>query len=64
MTGHTPSLQKSRTRGHDAVDVFAAAVGVKQQQQPAASRGSIPRTAVVLADDRFDRGDGPEPACA
>jgi hypothetical protein len=22
------------------------------------------RTAVVLADDRFDRGDGPEPACA
>ncbi len=27
-------------------------------------RGSIRRTAVVLADDRFDRGDGPEPACA
>jgi hypothetical protein len=28
-------------------------------------RGSFRRTAIVLAeDDRFDRGDGPEPACA
>jgi hypothetical protein len=27
-------------------------------------RGSFRLTAVVLADDRFDRDDGPEPACA
>jgi hypothetical protein len=40
------------------------AIGVKQQQRPAASRGSIRQTAVVPADDRFDRGDGPERACA
>jgi hypothetical protein len=39
-------------------------VGVRRQQPPAASRGCIRRTAPVLADDRFDRGDGPEPACA
>jgi hypothetical protein len=38
--------------------------GVRQQQRPAASRGCIRRTAIVQADDRFDRGDGPEPACA
>jgi hypothetical protein len=31
--------------------------------RPATFRGSIRRTAVVLADDRFDRDDGPEPAC-
>jgi hypothetical protein len=31
---------------------------------PGASRGSIRQTAVALADDRFDRGDGPELACA
>jgi hypothetical protein len=42
----------------------ATAPGVRQQQRPAASRGSIRRTAVVLADDRFDRADGPERACA
>ena len=40
--------------------------GVMQQQRlrPATFRGSIRRTAVVLADDRFYRDDGPEPACA
>ena len=42
----------------------ATPLGVRQQQRPASSRGSIRRTAVVLADDRFDRGGGPEPACA
>jgi hypothetical protein len=40
------------------------AQGLRQQQRPAACRGSTRRTAVVLADDRFDRGDGPEPAIA
>lgn len=39
-------------------------IGVRQQQRPAASRGCIRRTAAVLADDRFGRGDGPEPARA
>jgi hypothetical protein len=37
--------------------------GVRQQQRPASFRGCIRRTATVLADDRFGRGDRPEPAC-
>ena len=52
--------------GHDRVDTGTAAPGrsVKQQPRPAAFRGSIRRTAVLLADDRFDRGDASRVACA
>ena len=57
----TAPLLPCRHCGHAAETV---ATGVRQQQRLGASRGSIRRTAVVLADDRFDRGDGPEPACA
>jgi hypothetical protein len=39
-------------------------IGVRQQQRPGVSRGSIRRTAAVPGGDRFDRGDGPEPARA
>jgi hypothetical protein len=57
----TPPLLLSGALSHQS---GAIASGVKQPQRPAACRGSIRRTAAVLADYRFDRDDGPEPACA
>ena len=59
-----PGQSKSSLLVRSGHDGDVTPIGVRQQQRPASSRGSIRRTAVVLADDRFDRGDGPEPACA
>jgi hypothetical protein len=55
--------QQGQQSSHQRAAQLAAGLSVRQQQRQGASRGSIRRTAVVLADDRFDRGDGPA-ACA
>ncbi len=57
-------LLQGEQSSHQRAAQLTVGLGVRQQQRPAASGGCIRRTAVVLADDRFDRGDDPEPACA
>ena len=56
--GRTAEISRKQTRHRHG------RLGVTQQRRRAALRGSIRRAAVFLADDRFDRGDGPAPACA
>jgi hypothetical protein len=52
LAGTQEAASMKDASGHDGVDHDTAAAGVGQQQRPAAFRGSIRRTAVVLSDDR------------
>lgn len=61
--GSATATGRATARAQSSRRAVTTASGV-QQQRLAGSRGCIRRTVVVLADDRFDRGGGPEPACA
>jgi len=68
MVAPTPVSDELLNSKHESSSLAGtagtAASGVTQQQRPATSRGSMRRAAVVLADGRFDGGDGPGPDCA